>query len=136
MAKRPTLPVMVAAVLEKSREGMREMLIVRLGPDEFHPDRWAFPFGPAEPGEMPEPAVRRILEEQLDIRPHIQHGQPPFDHVYAGEMRRWRFLFGELSDPRLKTSHYSEVRWVPRPSLREYEFEPVSQQVVDWMLEQ
>jgi hypothetical protein len=41
-----------------------------------------------------------------------------------------------VSTPEANNRHYEEVRWVPRQSLLEYEFEPVSQQVVDWLLEE
>jgi 8-oxo-dGTP diphosphatase len=127
---------MAAAVLERVRDGLHEILIVKLGEVEAYAGRWAFPFGPAAPGETPEPAIRRILDEQLGLHANIQHGQPPFDHAYGDVVYRWRFLFGDVSTPEANNRHYEEVRWVPRQSLLEYEFEPVSQQVVDWLLEE
>ena len=74
--------------------------------------------------------------EQLAIQPQILYGQPPFDHSYDDVTYRWRFLFAEAGDASINNRHYEELRWVPRQSLREYEFDPVSQQVVDWMLEE
>lgn len=127
---------MAAAVLERVRDGLREILIVQLDETDVHAGRWTFPFGPVAPGETPEPAMRRILDQQLGLHAHIQHGQPPFDQAYGETLYRWRFLFGDASTQELNNRHYSEVRWVPRQSLVEYEFDPVSQQVVDWMLEE
>ncbi len=127
---------MAAAVLDRVRDGLREILIVRLEGTPEQPGRWVFPFGPVGPGEMPEPAIRRILAQQLGLHAHIQHGQPPFDQTYGETLYRWRFLFGEVTSPEANNRHYAEVRWVPRQSLVEYEFEPVSQQVVDWLLEE
>lgn len=127
---------MASAVLERMREGMRETLIVKLGPDSPHAERWTFPFGPVEAGEAPEPAIRRILNDQLGIHAHIQHGQPPFDHAYGEDTYRWRFLFGDVDDDPILKPTYPESRWVPRQSMCEYEFEPVSQRVVDWLLEE
>ena len=80
--------------------------------------------------------IRRILREQLGLSAHIQQGQPPFDHPFGDQTYRWRYLFGEVSDPEVDNRHYQEVRWVPKQSLREYDFEPVSRQVVDWLLEE
>jgi len=126
---------MTSVILEHQREGMREVLIVKLRTEPYV-GQWTFPFGPAEPGEMPEPAIRRILRDQLGLLASIQHGQPPFDHLFGDQTYRWRFLFGEVSDAKVSNCHYQEVRWISRPSLREYDFEPVSRQVVDWLLEE
>jgi 8-oxo-dGTP diphosphatase len=126
---------MASAVLEHQREGLREILIVKLR-TEPHVGQWTFPFGPTEPGETPEPAMRRILRDQLGLLANIHYGQPPFDHPFGEQTYRWRFLFGETNEIRTENCHYQEVRWVPIQSLREYEFEPVSRQVVDWLLEE
>ena len=127
--------MMAAAVLERSREGIREVLIVKVA-EGLRTGKWSFPFGVAELGETPEPALRRILLAQFGLKPHLNLGQPPLDHEHDGVLYRWRFVFGEIDgDPPIKPTA-PETRWVTLPSLREYMFEPVSQQVVDWMLEE
>jgi len=54
----------VAAILE--REGL--ILIGTRKPEQSHPLQWEFPGGKVEPGESPQEAVTRELEEELSIR--------------------------------------------------------------------
>ena len=54
----------VAAIIE--REG--RILIGQRRPEQSHPLKWEFPGGKVEPGETPERALTRELEEELAIR--------------------------------------------------------------------
>lgn len=134
MSRRAVPPTLVSAVVERSRETMRELLIARLhGPP--YEGRWTFPSGPLEAGEPPEEAVRRVLRGLEGLEAQIVFGQPPFDHVWDDVMCRWRFYFCQATCDKIRHHDFAELRWVNKPSLREYEFDPVSQQVVDWLLE-
>jgi len=54
----------VAAVIERNGR----ILICRRRPDQTHPLKWEFPGGKIEPGETPQQALGRELEEELEIR--------------------------------------------------------------------
>src|SRR5579871_1876950 len=54
----------VAAILERNGR----ILIGRRRPEQSHPLKWEFPGGKVEPGETPEQALARELEEELGIR--------------------------------------------------------------------
>jgi ADP-ribose pyrophosphatase YjhB (NUDIX family) len=136
MAKRQTLPAMASAVIHRAREGMREVLIGK-SPEPPHYGRWTFPHGRVEQGESPEAAMRRVLQSLLNTQDvHIIYGQPPFDHPWENVPHRWRFFFCDATDSHMENGYFAEIRWVPQASLREYEFDPVSQQVVDWLLDE
>ncbi|GMU24307.1 MAG: hypothetical protein AMXMBFR13_43810 [Phycisphaerae bacterium] len=135
MPRRPEPPTMACAVIQQTRAGMREVLIARI-PAEPYEGKWSFPGGPVERGEAPESALRRALDSLLGLNVDILVGQPPFDQPWDEVMTRWRFFFCEGAARDVHNKHFAEVRWVPVQSLREYEFEPVSQQVVDWILEE
>src|SRR5674476_709855 len=53
----------VAAVLQS--EG--KILVGQRMPEQSHPLKWEFPGGKVEPGESPEQALARELEEELGI---------------------------------------------------------------------
>src|ERR1035437_7863741 len=53
----------VAGIIE--RRG--RFLICRRKPEQVHPLKWEFPGGKVEPGETPELALARELEEELGI---------------------------------------------------------------------
>ncbi len=125
---------MTRAVIESAPAGQRQVMICKLASPP-HAGKWTFPGGPVSDGETPEAALRRLLQERLGLKVKILYGQPPFDAEWEGTTHRWRFYFCEgLAGP-LNNRHYQEVRWVLRPTLQEYEFDPVSQKVVDWLLE-
>jgi len=125
---------MACGVVEQTRKGMREVLIGRI-PAAPYEGQWTFPGGPVERGEAPEAALRRAMDSLLGLQVEIRTGQPPFDHAWDDVVMRWRYYFCEARAADTANRHYAEIRWVPVPSLREYEFEPVAQQVVDWILE-
>lgn len=135
MSRQESPPVMACAVVEQTRDGMREVLIGRI-PNQPYKGQWTFPGGPVERGEAPEAALRRALECLLGLKVEVRFGQPPFDLPWDDVMMRWRFYFCEGRAEDIRNTHFSEVRWVQLGSLREYEFDPVAQQVVDWLLEQ
>jgi 8-oxo-dGTP diphosphatase len=109
----------VAAVIE--REG--RILICRRKPDQPHPLKWEFPGGKVEPGEAPEQALARELEEELGIG------------AAAGrEITRYRFAYPAKSPVELIfyriTSYtgepenriFHEMRWEPPPRLVQFDF--------------
>lgn len=133
MVRRQTPPVMVSAVVSRHSGTNETMICKQPGPP--YAGKWTFPSGPAAEGESPEAAMRRVLEEKLGLQVEIQYGQPPFDEEYEGTLYRWRSFFCEGSQRQVNNKYYSEVRWVPRATLREYEFDPVSEKVAGWLLD-
>jgi hypothetical protein len=135
MSERNSLQVMAAAVIQRIQQGRQEILIGR-NPAEPYKDKWAFPCGPVERGESPEDALRRALRTLLGCVATIKFGQPPIDLEYDGVMCRWRFFFCEGAGSKIANHHFAETRWVLMGTLREYDFDPVSTHVVDWLLEE
>ena len=68
----------VAAIIE--REG--SILIGQRQAEQSHPLKWEFPGGKVEPGETPQQALTRELEEELAIR-----------NARGPEMTRYRFAY-------------------------------------------
>ena len=109
----------VAAVIQ--REG--EILIGQRTPQQSHPLKWEFPGGKVEPGESPEQALARELEEELGIS------------GATGEvMTRYRFTY-PAKDPIelifIRVRHYSgepqnlifnDLRWQPKFQLAALDF--------------
>ena len=82
------------------------------------------------------PAIATVDEPDNIAAPRqTATGQPPFDQSYDDVLYRWRFFFCDGTGCRLHNDYYAQIRWVPEAALREYEFDPVSQRVVDWMLD-
>ena len=109
----------VAAIIE--RRG--RILICRRKPGQSHPLKWEFPGGKVEPGETPEQALARELEEELGILGAAGQEIMRYQHTYPGRdtivliFFRVRQFGGE---PRNVVFH--EMRWEPAAKLAEFDF--------------
>lgn len=124
--------VFACAILRRDNQA----LIVR--PISTGPKRskWAFPAGPVEADESPEAACRRMCREKLSAEIEIDLGQPPLHDTVAGQPVIYRYYIGTVIGLDVGNEGFAEVRWVAMGQLRDYEFDPVSQMVVDWLLEE
>lgn len=118
------------AVLERNSG---EHLILRPSSDASEP-HWEFPGGALKANESPESALRRACEALLGVGVDIRVGQPPFVFHYGSHAVTYRYYFGSCVGAPAALG-CREIRWVLAGQMRDYVFEPASQQVVDWLLE-
>ena len=74
------MTTVVAAVIE--RDGL--VLIGQRKPTGQHPLRWEFPGGKVEPGEAPEAALARELDEELGIQARVGPEIMRYEYQYPG----------------------------------------------------
>jgi len=109
----------VAAILQ--RDG--DILVGQRTPGQSHALKWEFPGGKVEPGESPEQALARELQEELDIREASGEIITRYQFAYPGKdaieliFFRVRTFDGE---PRNLIFH--DLRWHPRYLLAELDF--------------
>jgi 8-oxo-dGTP diphosphatase len=130
MPSHPSRPLFVAAIIERADN---HILIVL--PGHAEPARqWIFPRGLADPNESAEAAMRRIARDQLGVFVELVIGQPPFLADVGGALSEMRYFFCGLSGGDARPGPYSEIRWVQRAQLREFDFDEPSKAVVEWLL--
>lgn len=78
--------------------------------------------------------MRRIAPEQLGLFVELVIGQPPLLCDIDGKPSEIRYFFCGVSGGEATPGPYSEIRWVPRAHLREYDFDDPSKAVVEWLL--
>ena len=109
----------VAAVLQ--REG--KILIGQRKPEQSHPLKWEFPGGKVEPGESPEQALARELDEELGITGATGEVITRYLYTYPGKdpieliFFRVRHFSGE---PQNLIFH--DLHWQPKFQLAELDF--------------
>ncbi|MCU1238192.1 MAG: hydrolase [Candidatus Solibacter sp.] len=109
----------VAAIIE--REG--RILVGQRTPAQSHPLKWEFPGGKVEPGESPEQALSRELEEELGIRFAAGEEVTRYEYEYPGKKPielifvRVRAFEGEPAN-----LIFHDLHWHPKASLRELDF--------------
>ena len=113
------MTTVVAAVIE--RDG--RILIAQRKRAGQHPLKWEFPGGKVEPGEIPENALVRELEEELGIRARIGDEIGRYEFQYEG---RWPIMLMfyrvvEFSgEP--KNLDFEQILWAPLARLGDYDF--------------
>ena len=63
MQKKPTMTVVAAALVDSERR----VLLQQRAPNRTMAGLWEFPGGKVEPGELPEAALAREIEEELGV---------------------------------------------------------------------
>lgn len=131
MAKRQKYPMYVAGIIERYDY---HILIALTETDDREVRLWHFPRGMLQPNESPEAAIRRIIKENLDFEIEIVVGQPPLFETVNGKQVELRYFFCGVLTGEPSPNAYSDIRWVHRIHLSEYDFDNASQPVATWLL--
>jgi 8-oxo-dGTP diphosphatase len=113
------MTTVVAAVIE--RDG--QVLIGQRPAGKWHGLKWEFPGGKVEPGESPEDALRRELEEELGIQAVIGGQVADYEYTYPARapIRLIFFAVREFAGT-VENRAFQQVRWETRERLPGYDF--------------
>jgi len=113
------LTTVVAAVIE--RDG--RILIAQRKRTGQHPLKWEFPGGKVEPGEAPEAAVVRELEEELAIRARVEQEIMRYEYQYPGRTPIVLIFYRVVEfEGEPENLDFEQIAWVERGSLGDYDF--------------
>ena len=111
--------MVVAGVME--RNGL--VLIAQRKRTGQHPLKWEFPGGKVEPGEGPEAALARELEEELGIRAQVSDQIARYEYQYPDRAPILLLFYRVMEfsgEP--KNLDFEQIVWVPRGQLRDHDF--------------
>jgi 8-oxo-dGTP diphosphatase len=125
-AARPpkTLRMVVAAlILRPDATGGEEVLICQRKPDQPMALKWEFPGGKIEPGEGPEEALHRELNEELGIEAEIGAPLVRIRHNYrnGGAVDLQFFLVRSFTGD-LENRIFQQILWSDFAALPGYDF--------------
>lgn len=111
-----------ALILRENADGL-EVFICQRRPDQPMSLKWEFPGGKIEPGEGPEEALARELNEELGIAAIIGPRVARIRHKYrnGGAVDLQFFTVREFQGP-LENRIFNDMRWAPLATLPEYDF--------------
>jgi len=99
------------------------LLICQRSPGGDFPNQWEFPGGKAEPGEPPEEALRRELEEELGIAAQIGQEIWRVVHSYPGRKPLQLLFFAvHRYQGHIENRVFQQVLWVSPRDLLQYDF--------------
>ena len=108
-----------------------KMLICQRTKHQPMPLKWEFPGGKIETGEQPRDALRRELEEEIGIDARIGDEVARIQHVYrTGNIVELRFFSVPEYHGEIENRIFSDVQWVERAKLPEYDFLDADLQLV------
>ena len=113
------MTTVVAAVIERAGN----ILIAQRKNEGPHALKWEFPGGKVEPGETPEAALRRELEEELGIDAQIGNEITRYEYSYPSRAPILLIFFkvdGFDGDPR--NLAFAQIQWTQRDRIRDYDF--------------
>lgn len=104
-------------------EDRGKILICRRRGDQAHPLKWEFPGGKLEPGESPETALVRELDEELGIEASIGPELMRYQFSYAGEKPILLSFRGVAAwRGQIENRIFQEILWVAREELATWDF--------------
>jgi 8-oxo-dGTP diphosphatase len=117
-AKRTVRYVVAALILRQGK-----VLICQRRPGQPMEMQWEFPGGKIEPGETPEQALRRELQEELGIDAVIGLNVATVRHNYrnGGAVHLQFFTVREFQGA-LENKIFNDVRWSSLQDLPQYDF--------------
>jgi len=104
--------VVVAAVIQREEDPQRKILLVRRGPGQSGTGFWEFPGGKVEPGESSEQALRREIEEELNIKIEVGAFIGEKDFAYPNKTVRLRLYWALCHHQQIQLSEHDALQWV------------------------
>ncbi len=118
--------VVAALIVERGTEGKAagaRLLICQRTKHQSLPLKWEFPGGKIEPGEQPQEALRRELDEELGIQAKIEQEVARIQHTYQnGNVVDLRFHVVHEYRGELENRIFKDIRWVEIQDLPKYDF--------------
>jgi 8-oxo-dGTP diphosphatase len=113
----------VAGLILRGEHPQREVLICQRSADKPMGLKWEFPGGKIEPGEGPQEALARELDEELGIRAEIGPEITAIRHNYRnGGAIHIQFFTIESFTGELRNVVFHDMQWSTLERLPEYDF--------------
>ena len=106
----------VAAVICDSFEKKQKIFATAKGYGEFK-GRWEFPGGKVEPGETPQQALVREIQEELATKIRVGDLITTIEYDYPAFHLSMDCFWCEVAEGELKLLEAEDARWLPKDKL-------------------
>lgn len=100
------------------------------------PEKWEFPGGKLELNELPEEALIREINEELNIEIKIIEALPIAEHAYVPEkiIQLIPYRCSIVDNERPIATEHSELRWVKRDELLQLDWAEADIPIVKYLM--
>lgn len=119
----------VAAILTKEEHGITKLFATQRGYGEFK-DGWEFPGGKVEPGETPEEALAREIQEELDTTIQVGDYLTTVEHDYETFHLSMACYFATVLSGDLVLREHEAAKWLTLSELDAVDWLPADVAVV------
>ena len=119
----------VVAVIERSD---RRLLIGQRRRNDTSPLKWEFPGGKVRPGESPETALERELQEELGVTlvKSTEIGRVRHRYAETSDELEIRFFVAAIAETDLVPRTFERITWVLPKELGDYDFLAANRELI------
>lgn len=120
----------VAAIITRENNGLTEIFATQRGYGDYK-DWWEFPGGKIEPGEKPEEALVREIEEELDVTILVDDFLCSVEYEYPEFHLSMDCFFCHLEDGEIVLLEHEAAKWLTIEKLDSVKWLPADIEVVE-----
>lgn len=120
----------VAAIIKRENNGLTEIFATQRGYGDYK-DWWEFPGGKIEPGEKPEEALVREIEEELDVTILVDDFLCSVEYEYPEFHLSMDCFFCHLEDGEIVLLEHEAAKWLTIEKLDSVKWLPADIEVVE-----
>lgn len=120
----------VAAIITREKDGQAEIFATQRGYGEYK-DWWEFPGGKIEEGELPEEALVREIEEELDVTVSVDEFICTVNYDYPEFHLSMDCFFCHIEDGEIVLLEHEAAKWLSVENLDVVNWLPADIEVVE-----
>ena len=125
-----TIEVVAGVIVDECPDGSKKFLATQRGYGDFK-GGWEFPGGKVEPGEIPQQALVRELQEELTVDVEVGDFITTVEHDYPGRHITMHCYFCKILSGELTLLEHESACWLTKQELRSVNWLPADIAVVE-----